>query len=163
MRRLIVIAAAVLAACSTFPRADSVRIGEAPDQVRARLGTPGAQRKLATGEDAWYYLTGPAGFETWRVVFGADGKVKAYTQVLTQENLEWVRTGATRPEVLDRIGPPMEMMRFARTNTDAWTYRYQFGTLKMIGQPVFNDTTGKAEYVGIFLDPAYYSSVGSLR
>jgi outer membrane protein assembly factor BamE (lipoprotein component of BamABCDE complex) len=162
-RHLVALVAAILAACTTMPRPDSVRVGDAQDRVRAQLGAPGAERKLATGELAWYYLSGPDGFETWRVVFGPGGAVAEYRQVLTMANFEWMRDGATRERVLDRVGPPMQRMAFKNTATEAWTYRWRDGTLVMNAEPVFDDATGAVKYVGIFRDPAMSSVQGSTR
>jgi hypothetical protein len=157
LRSLIPAAAMVVAACAAIPRPDSVRVGDSQTQVRERLGAPSAERTLAGGNLAWYYVTGPSGFETWRVVFGAGGAVAEYAQVLTAANFAWMREGATREEVLDRVGPPMERMHFWRTATDAWTYRWRDVTLEMIGQPVFDAPSGVVKHVGIFRDPAYAS------
>jgi outer membrane protein assembly factor BamE (lipoprotein component of BamABCDE complex) len=162
LRALAVSSIAMVAACSHYPRADSVAVGDASAQVRDRLGAPGVERRLASGDTAWYYLTGPAGFETWRVVIGPTGTVTGYAQVLTAENFDWMRSGATREQVLDRVGPPMQRMDFAATATEAWSYRWRFGTLEMIGEPVFSAATGEVRYVGVFRDPAY-SSVGSAQ
>ena len=162
-RSLFLAAALFVAACATIPRPDSVGVGASQTQVHARLGTPGAERKLAGGSVAWYYMTGPSGFETWRVVFGPGGTVTEYAQVLTAANFAWMREGASREEVLDRVGPPMEQMRFWRTATDAWTYRWRDGTYEMIAQPVFDDASGAVKYVGIFRDPAYSSMPSGLR
>jgi hypothetical protein len=159
------IALAVLAAagCAAMPRADSVRVGDAQDQVRQALGAPGAERRLASGELAWFYLTGPSGFETWRVVFDGAGKVAEYRQVLTMANFSWMREGASREQVLDRVGPPMQRMVFARSATETWTYRWLNGTFEMIGEPVFDAGTGEVKYVGIFRDPAFSSTPSSFR
>jgi hypothetical protein len=158
MHRLtILLAAATLAACAAIPRAGSVQVGEQQAQVRERLGPPAATRTLPDGRTAWFYATGPSGFETWRVVFGANGTVAEYAQVLTAANFEWMRDGASRDEVLDRVGPPMERMGFWRTSTEAWTYRWRAGTFEMIGQPVFDAQTGVVKHVGIFRDPAFSS------
>lgn len=158
MHRLtILLAAATLAACAAIPRAGSVQVGEQQAQVRERLGPPAATRTLPDGRTAWFYATGPSGFETWRVVFGANGTVAEYAQVLTAANFEWMRDGASRDEVLDRVGPPMERMAFWRTGTETWTYRWRFGTFEMIGQPVFDAQSGMVKYVGIFRDPAFSS------
>jgi outer membrane protein assembly factor BamE (lipoprotein component of BamABCDE complex) len=160
---LVLVTIVALAACAAIPRRDSVRAGESQAQVRERLGPPGDERKLHDGRLAWYYMTGPSGFETWRVVFGSGGSVAEYAQVLTAANFAWMRDGATRDEVLDRVGPPMERMSFARTATDAWTYRWRDGTYEMIGQPVFDAATGAVKYVGIFRDPAFASTPSSNR
>jgi hypothetical protein len=97
------------------------------------------------------------------VVFGPGGTVAEYAQVLTAANFEWMRDGANREEVLDRVGPPMERMSFRRTGTEAWTYRWRFGTFEMIGQPVFDAHSGAVKYVGIFRDPAFASTPSSNR
>ena len=157
LRPLILAAALALTACAAMPRPDSVRAGDSQAQVRARLGAPGYERTLPGGSSAWYYMTGPSGFETWRVVFGPGGAVTEYVQVLSAANFAWMREGATREEVLDRVGPPMERMSFRGTATDAWTYRWRDGTYEMIAQPVFDAATGAVQYVGIFRDPAYSS------
>lgn len=163
LRPLILAAALFVAACVAIPRYDSVRAGESQAQVRERLGPPGAERTLAGENLAWYYMTGPSGFETWRVVFGPRGTVIEYAQVLTAVNFAWMREGATREEVLDRVGPPMEQMSFWRTATDAWTYRWRDGTYEMIAQPVFDAVSGTVKYVGIFRDPAFSSMPSSFR
>jgi len=129
--------------------------------VRAQLGAPAAERKLASGETAWYYVTGPSSFFTWRVVFGASGTATEYAQVLNASNFEWVRQAATREAVLDHIGPPMERMSFARTSTEVWTYRWQDGTLEMIADAVFDAQRGDVRYVAIYRDPAYSSGVNT--
>jgi hypothetical protein len=154
---------AALAGCATRPAADSVGAGETPAQVRERLGAPGAERKLAGGETAWYYMTGPSGFQTWRVVFGGGGTVTEYAQVLTMANFVWLREGANREAALDRLGPPMQRMGFWRTATDAWTYRWRDGTFEMIADAVFDAASGAVKYVGIFRDPAYSSMPSGLR
>lgn len=157
-RSLTTILALALAACAAAPRPDSVRAGDSQAQVRERLGAPATTRTLPDGRTAWYYVTGPSGFETWRVVVGPNGTVVEYAQVLTAANFEWMRQGATREEVLDRMGPPMERMSFWRTGTETWTYRWRDVTLEMIGQPVFDAQSGAVKFVGIFRDPAYEST-----
>jgi hypothetical protein len=162
-RSLILSAIVLLAACASNPAADSVRLGDSQAQVRQRLGVPGVERTLAGGVLAWYYPTGPSGFETWRVVFASGGTVTEYAQVLTAANFLWLREGPTREAALDRIGPPMERMGFWRSGTEAWTYRWRDVTFEMIGQPVFDANTGVVQYVGIFRDPAYASTPSGLR
>ena len=152
-----------LAACAAIPRRDSVRVGDSQTQVRERLGAPGAERKLASGSAAWYYMTGPSGFETWRVVFGPGGTVAEYAQVLTAANFVWLREGASREEALDRLGPPMQRMGFRGTATDAWTYRWRDGTFEMIADAVFDAQSGAVKYVGIYRDPAYASTPTGFR
>jgi hypothetical protein len=162
-RLLLPLAALALAACAAMPGPQSVRPGEPSDQVRARLSAPALERKLPTGETAWFYPTGPGGFTTWRVVVGPDGKVVRYDQVLTMANFLWMREGRTRDEVLDRVGPPFDRMSFRGTATEAWSYRWLDGTFEMIAEPVFDAPSGVVKYVGIFRDPAFSSTPGSMK
>lgn len=156
---------AALSACAIVPPdARSIPPGASRDQVQATLGKPVAARTLPDGRTAWYYPTAPSGSTTWRVVFGAGGNAAEYAQVLTRENFEWMREGATREEVLDRVGPPMQAMRFGATGTEAWTYRWRDATLEMIAEPVFDSASGRVKYVGIFRDPAFSSTMsGGMR
>jgi hypothetical protein len=162
-RTWLLVALAALAGCAARPGTHSVQVGDTQAQVRERLGAPGAERKLASGNVAWYYMTGPSGFETWRVVFGSGGPVSEYAQVLTMANFTWLRDGANREAALDRLGPPMERMGFWRTATDTWTYRWRDGTFEMIADAVFDVGSGEVKYVGIFRDPAYASTPSGFR
>ena len=47
------------------------------------------------------------------------------------EALEQVRIGMSRDQALALVGPPLESMKFARTQTESWDYRYhdQWGYL----------------------------------
>jgi len=104
-----------LAGCATTPTPRKVSIGDSQEAVRARLGSPATERTLASGNRAWYYVTAPSGFYTWRVVFGSDDRVTEYAQVLTQENFNALPQGASRDMVLDRLGVRMPASRRATT------------------------------------------------
>jgi hypothetical protein len=144
--------------CVAIPGSRSVRDGETPDDVRARLGAPATERKLATGDTAWYYLTGPSGFFTYRVVFGSGGSVTSYSQRLTRENFMAVPRGATPAAVLDDLGPPMARMAFERTATEAWTYRWLDGTFEMLANAEFA-RGGNLRQIVFQRDPAFSDSV----
>jgi len=146
-----------LGGCAAVPTAKKVSIGDSQETVRARLGPPAAERKLASGDRAWYYVTAPSGFYTWRAVFGGDGRVTEYAQVLTLENFNALPREARRSVVLDRLGPPMERTNFKRTATEAWTYRWKDGTLEMIANLVFGAGDGGLIQVMQERDPAFSS------
>ena len=129
--------ALALAGCAHYPSATAVHSGESQSDVRAKLGAPAAERKLPGGEMAWYYVTAPSGYYTWRVVFGGDGRVKQYSQVLTEQDFLAIPGGASRDAVLDRLGPPMQEMSFARSDTETWTYRWIEGTQQMLADATF--------------------------
>jgi outer membrane protein assembly factor BamE (lipoprotein component of BamABCDE complex) len=153
-----IIVALGLAGCA-IPGPRSVHDGEAQADVRARLGAPAVERKLASGDTAWYYVTGPSGFFTYRVVFGASGAVTDYSQVLTRENFSTAPTGASRDAVLDRFGPPMERMTFARTGTEVWTYRWMDGTFEMLADAVFDARKGTLNDIVLRRDPVFESGI----
>jgi outer membrane protein assembly factor BamE (lipoprotein component of BamABCDE complex) len=147
--------ALMIAGCASILGPDSVHVGEASNEVRTKLGPPAAERKLPSGQSAWYYTTAPSGWFTWRIMFGTDGRVSEYTQVLTQQNFYASPNGASRDAVLDRLGPPMERMTFARTGTETWTYRWMDGTFQMLANLTFG--TGGLEQVSVMRDPAMTS------
>jgi hypothetical protein len=152
-----VIVALAMGGCA-IPGPHSIRDGESQADVRARLGAPAAERKLASGDTAWYYITGPSGFYTYRVDFGGGGSVKDYEQVLTMKNFMSMPRGASADAVLDQFGPPMERMKFARTATEVWTYRWIDGTFEMLANAEFGKD-GKLVQITVQRDPAFSDSL----
>jgi len=146
-----------IAGCATNPTPKSVAVGQSPEEVRAKLGAPAIERKLPSGQSAWYYTTAPSGFFTWRAVFGANGRVSEYAQVLTRQNFQALPKEASRDAVLDRLGPPMEKMNFARTATETWTYRWKDGTFEMLAEITFGAGAGGLQQISLVRDPAFAS------
>jgi outer membrane protein assembly factor BamE (lipoprotein component of BamABCDE complex) len=154
---LILCLALAIAGCASMLGPNSVRVGESPDQVRTKFGPPASERKLPSGQNAWYYTTAPSGYFTWRAVFGADGRVSEYSQVLTSQNFYSFPTGASRDQVLDLLGPPEQRMSFERTHTESWTYRFMNGTFYWIANLTFGAGTRGLESVALNQDPAFTS------
>jgi hypothetical protein len=155
----ILVLSLAVSGCAAFPGPGSVQSGESQSAVRAKLGTPAAERKLGSGEMAWYYVTSPSGFYTYRVVFGAGGAVTDYSQLLTMRNFMTVPHGATESTVLEELGPPMEEMSFQRTKTQAWTYRWMDGTFEMLADAVFDLDKGTLNQIVVHRDPAFSDSI----
>lgn len=149
--------ALALVGCAT-PMPSSVHTGDTQPQVRARLGAPFVERKIASGDVAWYYV---GDSNTWRVVFGRDGAVSEYAQVMTIQNFARLRQGTTRDEMYDLVGPPFQRMEFGRTASESWTYRWRDVTIQSITDAVFDTRTGELRYMGIYWDPAYYSGTST--
>ena len=147
-----------LAGCAGIPGPTSVRTGEAQDAVRTQLGASATERKLASGGNAWYYVTGPSSYFTWRVVFGSNGRVTEYAQVLNMQNFLALQEGAPRDMILDRLGPPMERMTFSNTGTEVWTYRWLDGTFQMIADLTIASAAGTFTQMALIRDPAYTSA-----
>lgn len=150
--------ALALGGCASFLGPDSIRTGESQSDVRAKWGAPAAERKLASGDTAWYYVTGPSSFFTYRVVFGSGGAVKSYAQVLTRGDFMALPEGASQAAVLDELGPPMEKMSFARTATEVWTYRWIEGTFEMLADAEFA-AGGKLKQIVLVRDPLFTDSI----
>jgi hypothetical protein len=118
---LLLAGAGLLGGCAT-PR--SLVPGQSTEaDVHRRLGSPTDTRIDRNGERIWEYATGPEGFETYHVRFGADGKVKEVTQVLSEEQLEKVVPGSTnQADVRLLLGRPMDETTYMPGLT--WTWRY---------------------------------------
>ena len=148
-----------LAGCAAIPGDHSVRNGETQSDVRAKLGHAAVERKLGSGDTAWYYVTGPSSFFTYRVVFASGGLVTDYAQVLTRKNFMALPQGAAQAAVLDELGPPMESMKFPRTATEAWNYRWLEDTFPMLADAVFDARNGALSYIVLTRDPLFTDSI----
>lgn len=94
--------------------------------VRSQLGNAPDAHVDRNGDRVWNYATGPWGHETYQVRLGADGKVKAVTQVLTEEQLDKIVVGkTTRDEVAMMFGPRYEEVTYMPGLT--WTWYYHKG------------------------------------
>lgn len=121
-RSLVAGAAVLLSACTAYAPT-AVRPGQAAEDVTRTMGAPTARRALPGGGTRLEYARGPYGKHTWMVDLDRDGRVAAVSQVLTESNFATVRPGASRDEVLARLGTPSET-RGARGGVQLWAYRY---------------------------------------
>lgn len=103
--------------------------GATAEEVRRQMGKPTEERQLADGGRVFWYVRGPQGFHTYKVVFDRDAKVTSIAQVLTEANFRnIVADRSTRADVLELIGPPRESMKFPNLAEEVSTWRYQDGT-----------------------------------
>src|SRR3970282_402026 len=111
----------LLAGCAN-PR--SLVVGQSLEaDARARLGSQTETRVDRNGDRLWEYATGPEGVETYVVRFGADGKVREVTQLLTDDQLAKVVPGrTTRSEVKELLGRPGGEAIYPRGMTGWWRY-----------------------------------------
>src|SRR5262245_29404347 len=108
----------VLAACASGP-------GLVPGQstVADIEAKHPAEKRAVGGETVYYFPQLPWGYASYAARVGADGKLIAVEQRLTEENLKKVvRDKTTRDEVRDLLGPPWEPIYYARMERDVWTY-----------------------------------------
>jgi hypothetical protein len=91
--------------------------------VEAKWGPAAERHTHPDGETVYYYPQLPWGHVTYAARIGADGRLVAIEQRLTDENIaKVVRGRTTAAEVRDLLGPPYRPMRFARMERDIWTY-----------------------------------------
>jgi hypothetical protein len=112
----------VLAGCAAVP---SVQPGASMADVESRLGKPVDVVKAPDGDTVWQYPKGPYGQFTYMARFGADQRVKSFTQALTLANFTKIQTGMTKDEIRLMFGRPAEVRTYRNLNQDAWFYRYQ--------------------------------------
>ncbi|MDH3316501.1 MAG: hypothetical protein OER43_12160 [Gammaproteobacteria bacterium] len=116
--------ASVLAGCaapgSFVPQQSTIT------DVRARMGSPTDIRFDRDGDELWEYATGPRGTETYLFRFGKNGRVKAVTQLLTEEQFgKIVPTQTTKAGARDLLGRPSDES-FLQNGT-SWSWRVRVG------------------------------------
>jgi outer membrane protein assembly factor BamE (lipoprotein component of BamABCDE complex) len=121
--RIVAPALALLAGCAAL--SPSLPPGASKAEVEAALGTPVDVVTAPGGETVWQYPRGPVGQTTYMVAFGADGRAKGLTQVLTLENFARIRPGMTRDEVRFVLGRPGGTLIYRNLGEEVWSYSYQ--------------------------------------
>lgn len=113
-----------LAGCAGIMRTQPA-IGDPADTVEAKFGRPTAvypdgERRVLE------YASGPMGQDTWLATMGADGRLTAFEQVLTNEKFASLKIGKTgKDEVLRTVGRPAERSYLALSALEVWSYRYK--------------------------------------
>src|SRR2546425_987133 len=116
----------LLAGCASY----SGR-GLAPGQSSAAegevvMGPAAAKRPGPDGETVLWFPRMPYGDGAYAARVGADGRLVAIEQRLTEENIAWIERGkTTADQVLDLVGPPYRVDQFARMEREIWTYKMQ--------------------------------------
>jgi len=93
-------------------------------EMRAKVGIPTDIRFDRNGDELWEYAQGPAGYETYLVRVGADGKVKEVTQILTEDQLMKIVPGTmNKADARNLLGRPSDQT-FTGAGT-VWSWRFQ--------------------------------------
>jgi hypothetical protein len=118
MKTTIAFLTLLLAACASGP---SLVPGQSTaSDVEARHP---AEKRVVGGETVYYFPQLPWGYSSYAARVGADGKLIAVEQRLTEQNLKKVvRDKTTGDEVRDLLGPPWEPIYYPRMERDVWTY-----------------------------------------
>jgi hypothetical protein len=82
-----------------------------------------AEKRVVGGETVYYFPELPWGYVSYAARVGANGKLIAVEQRLTEENVKKVVVNKTTgKQVRDLLGPPWEPIHYARMQRDVWTY-----------------------------------------
>jgi hypothetical protein len=117
------LAAALLSGCASYSGSSLVAGKSTAAEVEALMGKPAERVEKPGGGSVLYYPRGPVGRETYAVSIGADGKVQAVEQRLTDANIARLVLGTTTVrEVRELFGPPPTTTRLPRLQRDVWEY-----------------------------------------
>lgn len=117
------LAAGLLSGCASYSGSSLVADKSTAAEVEALMGKPAERVEKPGGGSILYYPRGPAGRETYAVSIGADGKVHAVEQRLTDANIAKLVPGTTTArEVRELFGPPLTTQRLPRLQRDIWEY-----------------------------------------
>ena len=118
----------VLAGCAGMPGRPELVPGKSTAQdVAKQMGKPALELEAADGGKVEYFTTFPFGRVTYAVTLGADGVVRGVDQRLTQDNVQKIRKGMTRQQVLEMLGPPRQETPGARTQETILEYPWMTG------------------------------------
>ncbi|MCC7152302.1 MAG: hypothetical protein IT501_09875 [Rubrivivax sp.] len=152
-RAVLVLAAALLAACAAF-QGPQLALGQTEADVVAQLGPPSDRFAMPDGVQRLQWVTGPLGRQTWMVDIGPDGRSRWFAQVLTRAHLfEFAQRaqGMTIPQLLRELGRPAEQRRNGWGSGQTWSWRYV--TYDCLWWQVSIDKDGKVTGAGEGIDP----------
>ena len=119
----VALAALSVSACALF-QPPSVPLGASAAEAEAIMGKPVDVVAAPEGDTVWQYPTGYYGEHTYLVTFGADQRVKAFSQASTWDNFAKIRAGMTRDEIRLMFGRPYASVSYRNLREEVWSYRY---------------------------------------
>ena len=116
----------LLAGCASYAGRGLEPGRSSAAEVEAAMGPAAAKRAGPDGETVLWFPRMPYGDGTYAARVGADGRLVAIEQRLTEENIARIERGrTTADQVLDLVGPPYRVDQFARMEREIWTYKMQ--------------------------------------
>src|SRR2546425_11062062 len=116
----------LLAGCASYAGRGLEPGRSSAAEVEAVMGPAAAKRPGPDGETVLWFPRMPYGDGTYAARVGADGRLVAIEQRLTEENIARIERGrTTADQVLDLVGPPYRADQFARMEREIWTYTMQ--------------------------------------
>jgi hypothetical protein len=116
----------LLAACASYS-GFGLKPGEARlDDVQRVMGPPAMRWQEPDGSVQLAYPRGPAGFHTFMVALGPDGRLQSIANVLEENSFARIRASMTKDEVLHVLGPPdySRSVYFSARDELVWDWRY---------------------------------------
>jgi outer membrane protein assembly factor BamE (lipoprotein component of BamABCDE complex) len=135
MRQLLALSlVAALAGCASF---SAPQPGISTAELEKRMGKAADTRVHSDGETLYYYPQQPYGKVNY-VARVKDGKMIAFEQRLTEENVARLEKGKTRADdVRDLLGPPYKIWPFPRMQRDIWEYRMMIAAAGYVPQGLY--------------------------
>ena len=145
----------LLAACASYG-GSGLKPGEARlEDVQALMGAPAMRWQDADGSIQLAYPRGPAGFDTFMVRLGSDGRLQSITNVLEPAGFARLRPGMTKDEVLRVLGPPDHgsTVYFKARDELVWDWRVRYALAEPSRfQVLFDNTSGAVRSTMIQLE-----------
>ena len=96
------------------------------DDVIQLMGEPARRWQEPDGSQRLAYPRGPAGFNTFMVTIGPDGRMISLNGVLNMKTFALIREGMTQEQVLRILGPSVAAwtIYFERRDELVWEWRY---------------------------------------
>ena len=96
------------------------------DDVIQLMGEPAMRWQEPDGSQRLAYPRGPAGFNTFMVTIGPDGRMISLHGVLNMKTFALIREGMTQEQVLRILGPSVAAwtIYFERRDELVWEWRY---------------------------------------
>ncbi len=146
--------ALALAGCAGLMR-EAPAIGNPLATVTAKFGQPTAVYPAASGQ-VLEYATGPFGQATYMARIGADGRLRAFEQVLTGEKFATIKVDqASKTDVLHTLGRPAERAYLSLSDLEVWSYRYKESGVWNSMMHIHFDRAGTVRMMQNGPDPMY--------
>jgi len=100
--------------------------------VRKQFGDPADVVTAADGSRTLEYPRQPEGWTNYFITIGADGKMSALRQVLSEPYFARVRPGMDKRELPRILGRPAKMQSYALKQQEVWDWRYKEGQFSKV-------------------------------
>jgi hypothetical protein len=121
-----VLSLAALAGCASYGGGSLQPGRSTAAEVESVMGPAADKRVAPNGETVLWYPRMPYGDGSYAARIGADGRLIAIEQRITEENIAKIERGkTTAAEVRDIVGPPYRVDQFPRMDREIWTYKLQ--------------------------------------